>query len=311
MNRWIVALDFTSLDNTILKYTSFFSNYFLPKEIHFVNIQKEEDYEYLPANLLVLKKQVYKDKELKLRDKVEQYFSDNRIKKHFHVLEGSVVYEILNLDNYYRFDLLIMGKKPSAEGMGFATDRLAKKITSHVLIIPHDANIKLEKILIPVDFSAHAQLAFNVAKKLYKKNTAKIRLFTHHIFKVPFEYSMEHTEIELQQIIENYARKKMAQFTNNDKTIIESYSQRGGEEIAKQLSEWILKEKIDLVVCGSKGQTKRSLLMLGSNVQKMIHKISGSPLLIIKEPEENKNFFNSMAEEQPDQVLIKKSGNEI
>ncbi|MFW5759984.1 MAG: universal stress protein [Cyclobacteriaceae bacterium] len=306
MEKWIVALDFSNFDNIILKYTSYFSGYLQPKEIHFVNIQKEEDYEYLPLNLLELKRQVYKDRELNLKDKVQQYFpDDDNIKKYFHVLEGSVVYEILNLDNYYRFDLLIMGKKPSQEGMAFSVDRLAKKITSNVLIIPHDAMARLQRILIPIDFSAHAQLAFQVAKKLYLRNTAKIQLLTHHFYKVPFEYTLEHSEHELQQIIEQYARKKMRQFIKRGSRVRDSYSQRGGGDIAVLLANWVRENAIDLVVCGSKGQTKRSLLMLGSNVQKMIYTISGCPLLIIKEPDENKNFFNAMKDEQPAKVLTK------
>lgn len=308
MNKWIVALDFSAFDTVLLKYVRFFSEYISPKEIHFVNVQKEEDYEYLPLNLLEYKRQVYKDKELNLKDKVNQFFPNSKIKKYFHVIEGNVVYETLNLDNYFHFDLLIMGKKPSDEGMGLSVDRLAKKITSNVLIVPYSTEMKIEKVLVPVDFSTHAQLAFNVARKLYQRNTARIKIFTHHIYKVPFEYSLEHTETELQQIIEQYAMKKMQLFIEDGPEVIDSYSQRAGGDIAELLADWIKKQDIDLMVCGSKGQTKRSLLMLGSNVQKMIHTMTTCPMLIIKEPDENKNFFNSMKEDQTAKVQLEKMG---
>ena len=89
-------MDFTEMDNNLLKYTSFLSSCWKPRQLHLLHVEKEhEKASYLPSEFEELRHQVTVDSKLKMEHKMETYFGDMRIKCECHIRTGNALDEII------------------------------------------------------------------------------------------------------------------------------------------------------------------------------------------------------------------------
>ena len=140
----------------------------------------------------------------------------------------------------------------------------------------------MKKILVPTDFSQHAENALRVAAQIAKKNNSEIILL--HMLELP------HQEIDLiggSSIPEIMFFKKRA-FSNLEKLVNEDFLE--GIKISEIVQfekafdgilEVSRKNKVNLIVMGSHGSSGFQELFIGSNTEKVV-RTSEVPVLIIK-----------------------------
>ena len=140
----------------------------------------------------------------------------------------------------------------------------------------------MKKILVPTDFSQHAENALRVAAQIAKENNSEILLL--HMLELP------HQEIDLvggSSIPEIMFFKKRA-FSNLEKLVNEDFLK--GIKISEIVQfekafdgilEVSRKNKVNLIVMGSHGSSGFQELFIGSNTEKVV-RTSEVPVLIIK-----------------------------
>lgn len=147
----------------------------------------------------------------------------------------------------------------------------------------------MKRILVPTDFSKHAEYALKVAAQIAKKNGGEIFLI--HMLELPTSgndaISTSHDIPEL-MLFKNVALSKL------DEIMSAPYLQ--GLQVSKILQfemafDGILKSgkehNVDLVVMGSHGASGFQEMFIGSNTEKVVRN-SEVPVLVIKH--ENDNF---------------------
>lgn len=146
----------------------------------------------------------------------------------------------------------------------------------------------MKKILVPIDFSEHAEYALKVAAQIAKKNNGEIFLL--HMLELPNSgsdaISSSHDIPEL-MLFKNAAIRRM------DNTMEASYLE--GLKVTKIIQfemafDGIIKNgenhNVDLIVMGSHGARGFQEMFIGSNTEKVVRN-SNVPVLVIKKEEPN------------------------
>jgi len=159
--NWMVGLDLTSVDETILAYTQYLAEIFSPEKIHFVHIAnpealsgKEPNKEAIKAEMEVL---------------VGGYFKDHP-GTICEVYDGKPLFELWRESYLHNTDLFIVGSKHLENGRGIMPKKFVRKSFCSVLFIPEGTKPRIDKILVPTDFSEYSSVALQSAIEISKKS---------------------------------------------------------------------------------------------------------------------------------------------
>ncbi len=140
----------------------------------------------------------------------------------------------------------------------------------------------IKKILVPTDFSEHAENALKVAAELARKNEAEIYLL--HMLELPLHLANEGGGGQLPEALffMKLAHQKFEKFMDKeymeDLTVYETVELHTTHE---GIIDSVEKNNIDLVVMGSEGATGLKEMFIGSNTEKVVRH-SKVPVLVIK-----------------------------
>ncbi|TQD39603.1 universal stress protein [Haloflavibacter putidus] len=146
----------------------------------------------------------------------------------------------------------------------------------------------MKRILVPTDFSTHAENALKVAAQIAKKNKAEIFLL--HMLELPLELMDPTTQQQAAQnnppealFFMKLAHKRFNEIMEADfleeVTVHETVQFHQAFEGIMEVAE---DKSIDLIVMGSQGATGLKEVFIGSNTEKVVRN-SNIPVLVIKE----------------------------
>jgi len=295
-NRIIVTLDQSSMDDVILKYISTFYPYLVSEEIIFVHVEKVLDIspellkEYSAIDLLSRE-----DSRNHLEDALSK-FSFEGIKTKTYLLQGSPIEEVLKLSSEESADLIVMGRKKTLKGSGIVSSHIARESHCSLLFVTEHFHNSLENILVPVDFSNHAAIAFNQAKLIADGAQAKVSIV--NLFEVPVGYYKTGKSFEdFALIMEGHAVTDFQNFVKAydlPQHLECSYLLNDDQSKGGLITNYAKNNAHDLIVIGSKGRTKSAAILLGSIAEKILYLQSSIPVLITKNKGENMGFFEAL-----------------
>lgn len=146
----------------------------------------------------------------------------------------------------------------------------------------------MKKILIPTDFSKHAEYALKVAAQIAKKNDGEIILL--HMLELPHQAGDAigaGKDIPEIMFFKNAAIKKLEDLMDEDYLDGIKVSEVVQFELAFDgILKISQKNNVDLIVMGSHGASGYKEMFIGSNAEKVVRN-SDVPVLIIKKEQEN------------------------
>ncbi len=151
----------------------------------------------------------------------------------------------------------------------------------------------MKKILVPTDFSEHAEYALKVAVKIAKKNDSEIILI--HMLELPSSGNdLLNTANDIPELMlfKNAAVNKLDTLMNS--SILDGV--KATRIIQFELAfdgilNHVKTDNVDLIVMGSHGAKGSQEMFIGSNAEKVVRN-SDVPVLVIKREEENFNADN-------------------
>ena len=165
IKKLIVCLDQTPLDQTLIEYASFIARVNQTKKIYFstviknLSIPKEvlEEFPNLIENMINERKEA-------MEKLVQQHFKEIKgVMISFVVKEGNLSKKILKLAEEKSADMIIIGRKVDLPGTGVASQRLARRASCSLLIVPEGSKPRVSKLLVPSDFSDYSKDALEEA----------------------------------------------------------------------------------------------------------------------------------------------------
>ena len=201
------------------------------------------------------------------------------------VHRGTGVAEILRSARDDELDLIIIGRRLPSEqlGIGSAFARLARKAPCSVLVVPLQARPHLERLFVPVDFSAHSKMALEQAIAIARiGGAAKPQLAVHSNFTVGYGYSK--LGLKLSEAIakrETVCNTQLREFVADVDTsgLDVEFVCTNSQDPEVVIQEAAIARKMDLIVIGSRGTG--SVFMLGSTAERiLLHSVL--PVLVVK-----------------------------
>ncbi|MNR99288.1 universal stress protein UspE [compost metagenome] len=147
----------------------------------------------------------------------------------------------------------------------------------------------MKRILVPTDFSSHAENALKAASKIAKKNNSEIFLL--HMLELPHQMSdaisggssIPEVMLYIKKAQEKLEAIKKSPYLEGIQITEAVHFERAFDGIIA----FCKKNEIDLIVMGSHGSSGLEELLVGSNAEKVV-RLSEVPVLVIKK--EDKEF---------------------
>lgn len=293
----LIALDLTEMDDTLIRYAAMIGKILSIERIYFVHIVKslelpEDLLEKYPDLMAPLDESIQND----IKSKVASHFEDSPIAIDYLIQEGSPIDTLLKLTKVKEVDLIVMGRKKSLKGSGIVTSHIARKSPCSLLLVPEDFKSEIQKIVIPVDFSAHSLLAAKQALQFAENSDVKISFS--HVYNVPIGfYKTGKSFDEFAAIMRGHAQKDFQQFLDKHQLPSEISCEfiltKDGKH-AELIYTNAAEEKADLIMIGSKGRTHASSILMGSLAEKIVYRDHDIPVLIVKNKGENMGFLETL-----------------
>jgi nucleotide-binding universal stress UspA family protein len=285
-----VAVDLSSTDDKVLRYTQFLSDKLNIKRLNLIHVIPSilspgnadwEMHEILGPGFNL--KEKIKDQ---LLTKTKFLFQ-KEIFTEVEIVEGNPYREMIvaaeNLDS----NLVVVGRKEKSEGSGITAQRIARNFSGNVLFVPANASLKITKISVPLDYSENSARALEEALHLSKKiKNCSVR-GVHIVNTAPSNYYLDlklKNQLDTQFLQSAKAAWEVFVEKNDlkeDEVPID-YVQSFNEGNSKILSNYFNDQKSDLVVMGAKGHTAFENFLYGSVTETFVDSFNDCPVMIVR-----------------------------
>jgi nucleotide-binding universal stress UspA family protein len=298
IERLLVALDLSEMDEVLIRYTSHLAEFLKSEKVYFIHIAKnlelpEELKKNYPDLMAPSDESITNSLDKKIKGAWE---SDYECEKVIEIKEGDPSSKILKWVNIKNIDMMVMGRKRKLKGGGIVPQKIAKVAQTSLMMVPEDYDFKLGKIVIPVDFSKHSKLV--VEEALAIKGKSNINLTFLNVFTVPSGYHKTGKGYdEFAGIMKGHAKMDFNEFVEKHDFPEEldcQYVLDDDDSPADKIFGFASDQKADMIVMGSKGRTGLASILLGSVAEKVIKYDSDIPLMIVKEKGENMGFLKAL-----------------
>ncbi|QNL21714.1 universal stress protein [Hyphobacterium sp. CCMP332] len=295
----LVALDFTEMDENLIRYACFMDKLYDFDKVYFLHVAKTLEYpqELLDKHpeLLAPLDDTYKH-DIKLE--LGKCWKGDLAKAELKVVDGNPEEQVLKWAKIKEVDLILLGRKVVMKGSGLVPGKVARAAPCSIMLVPEKVNFEINKILLSVDFSRHSHLVAEQCLHLAEasKNT---KLVFFHVYHVPMGYSkIGKTFEEFAEIMKGHAKRDMNEFIS--KLDLEGHDYEfkyvcsHDKDVLDEIVEYSVKNDVDVLAVGSKGRTNAASFLLGSLAEKLVNRNAKIPFLIVKQKGSNMGFLEAI-----------------
>ena len=307
LKKILVGLDATAMDATLIQFAAFLARVESTESVHFINvIQKAQLPSKLRKEFPNLMEKALIDRKRELEKKVIEHFDltlDVKVK--IAVEQGPMPSkQILKLADKHSIDAIVIGRKKNLRGNSVVTQRLARRASCSLLIVPEKEYTSVRKLMVATDFSKDSveamQAAIDAAAHESTLGNTAVEIICHHTYQVPVGYHYTGKTFEQSAaIMESNSRKRYQRFIDKvdtrDVKITPSFSLAKGDDIVAGIYESAIAHGVDFVVIGGKGKTASTALFpIGTNTERLISMDSDIPLLIVRSKHKNAGIIDML-----------------
>ena len=302
IKKMIVCLDQTSLDKTLTQYAAFIAKVNQTKKIYFVNVIKNLS---VPKEVLEefpnLVESMINERQAAMETVVSENFPDQKgISLNYIVKEGSLSKKVLKLAEEKSADMIIVGRKIHLPGTGVVSLRLARRASCSLLIVPENSQPKVQKILVPSDFSDYSKDALEEAIMIAEKH-GNVEIVCQNVFSIPSGYHFTGKSYEeFTQIMQMHAEIAYKKFIRKINTkgikITPVYTKDEDDDPVQEIVNKALEINADGIIIGAKGRTAATALFIGSMAERLIQFNDSLPLLVTRPKGKNAGILDYILE---------------
>ncbi|HMQ00894.1 MAG TPA: universal stress protein [Cyclobacteriaceae bacterium] len=285
----LVGLDMTDMDFTLLKYVSFIVNTSQAERVIFVNVVRDL---HIPEEVLnefpELVSKALEERKNQLTERILKNHNLQREAK-FDVIvkSGSATKVILETIDKEKIDLLLIGHKLTSHSNGVTTQRLARRCNCLLLIAPENSTPKVNRILVPIDFSEYSKLALERVCQMASNYKNKVAVECIHAYNVPVGYHYSGKSFkEFAEVMKKNAEQSYKQFIKTTNTFgikpVMQYVLNKEDDLLKTIHTTASRIKADGIVVGAKGKTSTAALFLGNFAEKLVSSTTEVPILLVR-----------------------------
>lgn len=303
IKKLIVCLDQSSLDETLVRFAYFIANANQTKKIYFTNVIRNLN---IPKEVLSdfpnLIENMVEERKGQMKEVVEKTFGTaGDIEFSYIVKEGQLSKKILKLAHEKSADMIIVGRKVNLPGTGVISQRLARRASCSLLIIPEYAVPKIDRLLVPSDFSDYSKDAMEEAILIAEKYGNNTKIVCQNVFTVPSGYHFTGKSYEeFTSIMKMHAEINFKKFIRKIDTkniqILPVYTQDEDDDPVEDILAKAKEINADAIIIGAKGRTAATALFIGSMAERLIQLNDEFPLLVTRPKGKNAGILDYILE---------------
>lgn len=298
----MVLMDTSDADKTLMKFLEPIATNSETKEIHFFNsISEMRIPDQVLSDFPEIKEKAIEDRISQLRTLAKESLSEKLFKiTKFHVKEGAPSKAILRFVEKQKIDLVLMGRHKDFIGGGVLSSRLARRANCSIFIVPEEAELNLELLHVPCDFSEHSKIAMEEAIKISRKYH-NMKIICQNVYTVPggYHYSGKTYE-EFAEIMKKNAEKEYKHFMSNidhEGIPLEVvYSLDTNDNPVTDIIDFAQEHKPSAIIIGVKGRTATTALFIGSRAEQLIQYNSEIPMMVVRPKGKNAGIIDLIKE---------------
>ena len=303
IKKLIVCLDQTAMDDTLVKFAYYIAKINQTKKIYFTNIIRNLQ---IPQEVLKefphLIENMVEERKVQMKEVVEKNWgSAIETEISFMVKEGQLAKKILKLSHEKSADMILIGRKVTLPGSGVGTQRLARRASCTLMIIPEGSVPIVNKILVPSDFSDYSKDALEEAILIADRNDKKIEIICQNVYTVPSGYHFTGKSYEeFASIMKTHAEIQYKKFIRKIDTkglkIQTIYTRDEDDDPVEDILDKASEVNANVIVIGAKGRTAATALFLGSMAERLIQLNDKIPLLVTRPKGKNAGILDYILE---------------
>ncbi len=235
-----------------------------------------------------------------IEEKLESFDHINDVKEiSISTLGGAKLQQVPKFIRENDIDLLIVNRVEDDDEEIRHLQKLIRRSSCSVALIPPSVPSNVKNLLVPLDFSNNSLMALKTAKDLCTKHN-DMHIHGLHIFNLPHGYFKTGLTKEqfIDELISN-AKQEIEKFlkeTGVDRNrFTMHYRQLNSNGIPYMINRFAFNHKIDAVVLGSRGGTTLSSLFLGRVTEALIDRDQYLPLIVVKNKGENLKIWEAIS----------------
>lgn len=289
IKKILVAVDFTSADKVLLKYTELLTKKLNIGQVSFTHVVPRLDFfKTLTATgkenwetAWEINESVTQELVTEVHSSLPEFSGEIDCE----VLEGEPLAELLHKASQH--DLVLIGQREHADNHGILARNLARKTQGNALIIPENSQTNVRKVLVPIDFSENSGRALQETVDFAKALNPAVEITVLTVYEMPnlSTYRLSKTPEEFKEMVEENTNLALGYFLKkyipNEKVstaIVEMDLPSVGHYIVK----YAVTNGINLIGIGAKGHSTVELLLIGSVTEKVLSYNQQIPVLIIR-----------------------------
>jgi nucleotide-binding universal stress UspA family protein len=300
LKRILVCVDLSEMDEDVIRYSSEITKLAEADTVYFLHVAKDLN---LPPEIAEKYQNVLApmDETIKhqVQDTVNKYFGERSgTQTDIDILEGKPTDQVLKYAKRKDVDLIVMGKHSGNTKPKVNQAKIAEISHCSVLFVPKGADIKIDSVMVAVDFSEYAKMALEQALH-FKNKKEHMTVYGHHVYTVPHGYyKTGKSHKEFGEIMEGHAMKDADKFFKKydlDKKLCEMrYTLSNDDKVHDELNDFAVNKDVDMILIGSQGRTAAAALLLGSVAEHILHYDNHLPVFIVKNKNDNMGLLQAL-----------------
>jgi nucleotide-binding universal stress UspA family protein len=301
INKILVSLDLSKMDEVLIRFTCYTARMMKSSRVYFMHIAAELD---VPEELkkkwgtsvAPVDENILYNVEQQVADLFEPLAGCETVVE---VHEGNPTDKLIKLAQKKDVDLLILGHKQGHKGSGATPMKVLRAANRSVLMVPGLLPKKMDKILVPVDFSDHSRRALMQALTVQDNSEIPLEVVCQHVYDLPSGWhTTGKSEEEFAAIMRRHAEDNFQKFLKKlpeaNRDLRCEFVQDDNHDPVKEIYDQAIREQADLIVVGSKGKTAAAAALMGSVAERLAEYNTNIPLLIVKDKNENIGFLQAL-----------------
>ena len=303
IKKLIICLDQTPMDETLVKFATYIAKINQTKKIYFTNIIRNLQ---IPKEVLKefpnLIENMVEERKSQMKEVVEKNWDSEITSEISYVVkDGQLAKKVLKLAHEKSADMILVGRKVTLPGSGVGSQRLARRASCTLMIVPENSVPKITKILVPSDFSEYSKDALEEAILISERNGKTIEIICQNVYTIPSGYHFTGKSYdEFAAIMETHAEIKYKKFIRKIDTkgvkITPLYTKDDDDDPVEDIIKKAQEIGAHGIIIGAKGRTAATALFLGSMAERLIQLNDKIPLLVTRPKGKNAGILDYILE---------------
>ena len=269
----MVGLTQTERDTDLIRYAAMLARLHTAIEIRFVHV--------LPKSGIALDSTGHDTTQAAIERRVAEFFLNvpDSARVYCHVLKGPLVDRLLTFVAEQEIDLILVGHQlDQPVGGASLVRRLAMQAPCSVWIVPDGSRLRLEQILVPIDFSEGAADALVVATSMARL-AAGAECMPLHVYFNEAVLTYEEDDPIVRGREEDAYQQFVAPIDCRDVKMNPMFVEAAN--VAHAIHRVASEQSVDLKVISTRGRSRSAAILLGSVAEGVIIE-ARTPVLVVK-----------------------------